>query len=126
MGILIGTSLCIAGAVLRKSAARNLQVLVYIGAMLFLVSALLLGVQCRARHAARKRRKALRNAKRAPIPLDTLHRPPIHEVFVDQPPPPPPTRVALNQQYPQRQVVVTQNPLAEEQGIPWWRRKDPT
>lgn len=73
MGILIGASLCIAGAVLRKSAARNLQVLVYIGAMLFLVSALLLGVQCNARNSARKRKKALRNAKRAPIPLDVLH-----------------------------------------------------
>lgn len=74
MGILIGTSLCIAGAVLRKSAARNLQVLVYIGAMLSLVSALLLGVQCNARNTARKRRKALKNAKRAPIPMDVLSR----------------------------------------------------
>lgn len=103
MGILIGTSLCIAGAVLRKSAARNLQVLVYIGAMLSLVSALLLGVQCSARRAARKRRKALRNGKRAAIPLDTLHRVPQ-----------------------QRQIVLTQNVMAEEQGIPWWRRRDPT
>lgn len=124
MGVLIGTSLCIAGAVLRKSAARNLQVLVYIGAMLSLVSALLLGVQCSARHAARKRRKALRNAKRAPIPLDTLHRP---SVFVEQQQS---QRVLLNQQFqqqrPLQQMVVTQNPLAEEQGIPWWRRKDPT
>lgn len=121
MGVLIGTSLCIAGAVLRKSAARNLQVLVYIGAMLSLVSALLLGVQCSARHAARKRRKALRNAKRAPIPLDTLSRMPAPPVvaFVEQ-------RVVLNQQYPQRQMVVTQNPMADDQGIPWWRRKDPT
>lgn len=118
MGILIGASLCIAGAVLRKSAARNLQVLVYIGAMLSLVSALLLGVQCSARHAARKRRLALRNAKRAPIPLDTLRRTPaVHQVLVEQPP----QRV-----YQQRQMVVTQNPLSEEQGIPWWRRKDPT
>lgn len=125
MGVLIGTSLCIAGAVLRKSAARNLQVLVYIGAMLSLVSALLLGVQCSARQAARKRRKALRNAKRAPIPLEILTRtpaPPVHQVFVEQPI----QRVVLNQQYPQRQMVVTQNPMAEDQGIPWWRRKDPT
>lgn len=105
MGVLIGTSLCIAGAVLRKSAARNLQVLVYIGAMLSLVSALLLGVQCSARRAARKRRKALRNAKRAAIPLETLHR-----VTVPA----------------QRQIVLTHNPIAEEQGVPWWRRKDPT
>lgn len=77
MGILIGTSLCIAGAVLRKSAARNLQVLVYIGALLSIVSALLLAIQCSARYNARKRKKALRNAKRAPIPLDTLHPRPI-------------------------------------------------
>lgn len=72
MGILIGASLCIAGALLRKSAARNLQVLVYIGALLFLVCLLLLGVQCNARKSARKRKKALRNAKRTVIPLETL------------------------------------------------------
>lgn len=122
MGVLIGTSLCIAGAVLRKSAARNLQVLVYIGAMLSLVSALLLGVQCSARHTARKRRKALRNAKRAPIPLDTLNRTSVHQVLVEQPM----QRVILNQQYPHRQMVVTQNPLAEDLGIPWWRKKYPS
>lgn len=72
MGVLIGISLCIARGVLRKSAARNLEVLVYIGAMLALVSALLLGVQYNARNSARKRRKAVRNAKRGPIPLEIL------------------------------------------------------
>lgn len=72
MGILIGTSLSLAGALLRKSAARNLQVLVYIGALLSLVSALLLGVQCSARNSARMRKQALRNSKRNPIPLDNL------------------------------------------------------
>lgn len=73
MGILIGVSLCIAGIVLRKSAARNLQVLVYIGVLLALVSALLLGIQCNARNTARKRKKAIQMAKRAPIQMDTLH-----------------------------------------------------
>lgn len=73
MGILIGTSLSIAGAVLRKSAARNLQVLVYIGVLLAMVCVLLLSIQCSARYSARKRKKAIRNAKRAPIPLDTLN-----------------------------------------------------
>lgn len=72
MGILIGTSLSLAGALLRKSAARNLQVLVYIGALLSLVSALLLGVQRNARNNARKRKQALRNTKRAPIQLEVL------------------------------------------------------
>ncbi|XP_018333362.1 uncharacterized protein LOC108742593 [Agrilus planipennis] len=121
MGILIGTSLCIAGAVLRKSTARNLQVLVYIGALLSLVSALLLGIQCNARNNARKRKKALRNAKRQPIPLDNLQ-----------------TRIIPHQQQPlmvvehakrvQSNVVLQDVPqrsaVVEQQGIPWWRRKD--
>lgn len=77
MGILIGTSLCIAGAVLRKSASRNLQVLIYIGAILLGVSALLLAIQCNARCNARKRRKAIRN-KRVAIPLETLHSSPVN------------------------------------------------
>ena len=72
MGILIGVSLSIAGAVLRKSASRNLQVLIYIGIMLSLVSALLLSVQCSAKYSANKRRKALKNNKRAPIVLEAL------------------------------------------------------
>lgn len=66
MGILIGVPLSIAGAVLRKSAARNLQVLVYIGAMLALVSALLLSVQCNAKRSAKKRRKTQKSDNRAP------------------------------------------------------------
>jgi H+/gluconate symporter-like permease len=73
MGILIGVSLCIAGLVLRKSAARNLQVLVYIGILLAIVSSVLLGIQWNARNVAKKRKLAVRNAKRAPIPLETLH-----------------------------------------------------
>lgn len=73
MGVLIGVSLCIAGTVLRKSAARNLQVLVYIGAMVSLVSALLLCIQCNARKNAKNRKKALWNAKRAPIQMETLN-----------------------------------------------------
>lgn len=77
MGILIGTSLSLAGALLRKSAARNVQVLVYIGALLSLVSALLLGVQRNARKNARKRKQALRNAKRAPIQLEVLTNRPV-------------------------------------------------
>lgn len=73
MGILIGVSLCIAGVVLRKSAARNLQVLVYIGILLSAVCALLLGIQCNARMSANKRKKAIQMAKRAPIPLENLN-----------------------------------------------------
>lgn len=72
MGILIGASLCIAGLVLRKSAARNLQVLVYIGVLLATVSGLLLGIQWRARSLTKKRKLAVRNAKRAPIPLEII------------------------------------------------------
>lgn len=63
MGILVGLSLCIAGLVLRKSAARNLQVFVYIGVMLSTVSALLLVIQLKARNEARKRSKAIKRAK---------------------------------------------------------------
>lgn len=54
MGVLIGTSLCIAGAALRRSPGRQLQVLLYIGALVALVSALLLIVQCRARKQANR------------------------------------------------------------------------
>lgn len=69
MGILIGVPLSIAGAVLRKSAARNLQVLVYIGALLALVSALLLSVQCNAKRNAKKRRKS---QNKRPIVLEPI------------------------------------------------------
>lgn len=73
MGILVGVSLCIAGLVLRKSAARNLQVLVYIGVLLSMVSALLLIIQCNARNQARKRLKMIKMSKRAaPIQMETL------------------------------------------------------
>lgn len=153
MGILIGASLCIAGALLRKSAARNLQVLVYIGALLFCVSVLLLGVQCSARKAARKRRKALRCAKRGAIPLETL---PSRNVPLQQIPVQPQMtlqqQISLQQQIPlvdgggnniQRNLPVTFLPssvqhqrssefgggnsaLDEQQGVPWWRRKELT
>ncbi|KAL1497995.1 hypothetical protein ABEB36_008865 [Hypothenemus hampei] len=72
MGVLIGMSLCIAGLVLRRSAARNLQVLVYIGIMLAMVSGVLLTIQCRAKNTARRRIKAIQSAKRAPIPMENL------------------------------------------------------
>ncbi|KAL3282538.1 hypothetical protein HHI36_005718 [Cryptolaemus montrouzieri] len=70
MGILIGISLCIAGSVLRKSAAKTLQVLDYIGVLVLLVSALSLGIQCNARKNAKNMKKGLWTAKRA-IPMDT-------------------------------------------------------
>jgi hypothetical protein len=116
MGILIGVSLCIAGLVLRKSAARNLQVLVYIGILLAIVSSVLLGIQWNARNVAKKRKLAVRNAKRAPIPLETLH----------------PRNQQLQQplmvvQDGQRIVPHILRPLPaqpDQQGIPWWRRKD--
>ncbi|KAB0794269.1 hypothetical protein PPYR_13889 [Photinus pyralis] len=110
MGILIGTSLSIAGAVLRKSAARNLQVLVYIGALLSMVSALLLAIQCSARYNVQKRKKALKNAKRSTIPLETIHTRPV--VLQQQP--------LINDRNPALQRL-TNN---DQQGIPWWRRKD--
>ncbi|KAJ8986199.1 hypothetical protein NQ317_005673 [Molorchus minor] len=130
MGILIGVSLCIAGIVLRKSAARNLQVLVYIGILLALVSALLLGIQCNARSTARRRKKAIQTAKRAPIQMDTLHlrSNPLHQ----QP-------LMIRSGNSQRMVQMPQihnmprplpqrprdsPPILEEQGIPWWKRKD--
>ncbi|KAF5293505.1 hypothetical protein FQA39_LY02990 [Lamprigera yunnana] len=119
MGILIGTSLSIAGAVLRKSAARNLQVLVYIGALLSMVSALLLAIQCSARYNLQKRKKALKNAKRSTIPMDTLNRP----IVLQQPliaghEPRSPSTLLM-------QRLPSQKPLMkDQQGIPWWRRKD--
>lgn len=156
MGILIGASLCIAGALLRKSAARNLQVLVYIGALLFCVSVLLLGVQCSARKAARKRKKALRNAKRCiTIPMETLNSRNVPAVqpqiaFVNNT-----QRYVINinkamhtqeafyfrnhsfvfrtlpvTAVPSAGVVQMQRPvgwnLEEQQGVPWWRRKELT
>ncbi|EFA08654.1 uncharacterized protein LOC103313936 [Tribolium castaneum] len=110
MGILIGVSLCIAGLVLRKSAARNLQVLVYIGILLGIVSGVLLGIQWNARHVAKKRKMAVRNAKRGPIPLETLQpRGPLPMVAVQEG---------------QRVVPQVLRPVHDQQGIPWWRRKD--
>lgn len=133
MGILIGVSLCIAGTVLRKSAARNLQVLVYIGALVSMVSALLLCIQCNARKNAKNRKKALWNVKRAPIPLETLN---IHggAVMPQQQP-----LVVVQENRTQRVVQLPQGSMEvqrfrnfevspdsslEEQGIPWWRRKE--
>ncbi|KAK9883177.1 hypothetical protein WA026_001373 [Henosepilachna vigintioctopunctata] len=134
MGILIGISLCIAGIVLRKSAAKNLQVLVYIGVLVSLVSALLLGIQCNARKNAKNRKKALWTAKRAPIPMDTLN---IHggvvlpqqqplmviqenrtQQRVVQVP-----QIAIDIQR-QRNLTISPDSSIDEQGIPWWRRKD--
>ncbi|XP_018573652.1 uncharacterized protein LOC108912757 [Anoplophora glabripennis] len=135
MGILIGVSLCIAGIVLRKSAARNLQVLVYIGVLLALVSALLLGIQCNARNTARKRKKAILMAKRAPIQMDTLHlrQNPLHQqpLMVAKMGPSqrpvqqvPQVHGSLSRPPPPRQHNLEAPPMVEEQGIPWWRRKD--
>ncbi|XP_044758477.1 uncharacterized protein LOC123316464 [Coccinella septempunctata] len=133
MGILIGVSLCIAGTVLRKSAAKNLQVLVYIGALVSMVSALLLCIQCNARKNAKNRKKALWNAKRAPIPMETLNVQGGAVVPQQQP------LVVVQDNRTQRVVQLPQGPInahrfrnfevspdssLEEQGIPWWRRKE--
>ncbi|VEN53108.1 unnamed protein product [Callosobruchus maculatus] len=146
MGILTGVSLCIAGAVLRRSAARNLQVLAYIGGLLALVSALLLAVQCEARHAAHaRRRKRMQLAQmRQQIrmeeirlrtnPMDSRresaeeasgsgsgfresvrkanHLPSVHG------------NANINRPLPLRPTNRESSPMIEEQGIPWWRRKD--
>ncbi|CAG9773955.1 unnamed protein product [Ceutorhynchus assimilis] len=123
MGILIGVSLCIAGLVLRRSAARNLQVLVYIGIMLAMVSSLLLTIQCRAKNVAKRRIKAIQSAKRAPIQMETLNirSNPVH---LDRLP-----SIRENQRHlpqvhnlrplPQRPRTMA---MDEEQGVPWWRR----
>ncbi|KAJ8943279.1 hypothetical protein NQ318_017297 [Aromia moschata] len=134
MGILIGVSLCIAGVVLRKTAAKNLQVLLYIGVLLALVSALLLGIQCNARSTARKRKKAIQMAKKAPIQMDTLHlrSNPLHQQPLMA------VKCATNQRViqmpqvhsnlsrplPHRPHNQDPSPIIDEQGIPWWRRKD--
>uniref|UniRef100_A0A6P7F9M4 Uncharacterized protein LOC114328009 n=1 Tax=Diabrotica virgifera virgifera TaxID=50390 RepID=A0A6P7F9M4_DIAVI len=131
MGILIGVSLYIAGIVLRKSAARNLQVLMYIGILLSLVCGLLLGIQYDARNTARKRKRAIQMAKRAPIPMENLHlrSNPLHQ-------PVPGWNVSLSRSSRLPQVHSIENrplplrpterdsPTIEEPGIPWWRRKD--
>ncbi|CAG9860704.1 unnamed protein product [Phyllotreta striolata] len=134
MGILIGVSLYIAGIVLRKSAARNLQVLMYIGILLSLVCGLLLGIQYDARKTARKRKRAVQMAKRAPIPLENLHLRvnPMHQQQVacewgtgnrrnSQLP-----RVHgnVNRPLPLRPSERDSPAIVEEPGIPWWRRKD--
>ncbi|XP_049818491.1 uncharacterized protein LOC109594680 [Aethina tumida] len=130
MGILIGVSLCIAGVVLRESAARKLQVLVYIGVLLALVSALLLSIQCNARNTAKKRKTAIQNAKRAPIPMDTLQTRAVVQVQHE------PLMVVSDGakhthrivQLPQVHTLRSSGPEPgssfEEQGIPWWRRRD--
>lgn len=137
MGMLIGVSLCIAGIVLRKSAARNLQVLVYIGILLAMVSALLLTVQCRAKNTAKRRIRAIQIAKRAPIQMETLNirTNPLHtypqqnpngvlresQRFKQMP------QVHTNtttRPLPQRPPKIVHNSLEEEPGIPWWRRKE--
>ncbi|XP_023012976.2 uncharacterized protein isoform X2 [Leptinotarsa decemlineata] len=134
MGILIGVSLCIAGIVLRKSAARNLQVLVYIGVLLALVSSLLLGIQCNARITARKRRKAIQMAKRAPIPLENLHlrANPLHQqplmtrnsIKSQRVMHLPQVHSNLTRPLPSRPTDRDSPSMIEEPGIPWWRRKD--
>lgn len=72
MGILIGVSLCIAGTVLRRTKSRDLQVLVYIGAMSAMVCALLLIVQCRVRRSLRNRKRAVRMTRTATIPMNDI------------------------------------------------------
>lgn len=136
MGILIGISLAIAGWVLRKSAARNLQVLLYIGAMLSLVCALLLRIQCSARKNARLKRRILRGGKRAHIAMEML---PTRDAALPLPLPPEAdhrgVQVTLVQlpsdTGPVLQVQRTYDAhpaqahaAVDQQGIPWWRRKD--
>lgn len=135
MGILVGVSLCIAGLVLRKSAARNLQVLVYIGILLALVNTLLLTVQCRAKNTARRRIKAIQMAKRAPIQMETLNirANPLQNFDRQQaivrdsqrPKQLPQVHTAVSRPLPQRpRRIDHESSLEEEQGIPWWRRRD--
>ncbi|XP_017780420.1 PREDICTED: uncharacterized protein LOC108565455 [Nicrophorus vespilloides] len=137
MGILIGISLGVAGWVLRKSAARNLQVLLYIGAMLSIVCALLLSIQCSARNSARLRQKSLRNAKRAPIPMEFIpirapvpvhHQQPLVDNSTLQRGIPVtlvqmPTR-PLPELHLQRSTIERHQHVVDQQGVPWWRRKD--
>lgn len=142
MGILIGVSLCIAGLVLRKSAARNLQVLVYIGILLATVSSVLLGIQWNARSTAKRRKLA----KRTPIiiPLDTLgvQRGANHHAITLQQQQQQPLMVVQSSSNNSQRVVpvhhgkvfcslerqqqlnVEPTTLIEQQGVPWWRRKD--
>lgn len=132
MGILIGVSLCIAGLVLRKSAARNLQVLVYIGVLLATVSGLLLGIQWNARHLAKKRKMAVRNAKRAPIPLEPLNcrgqaQQPLMAVHDGQRYDYDLLSLVCCNECGYRVVPQVVRPAQpDQQGIPWWRRKDLT
>ncbi|GLV34639.1 hypothetical protein CBL_09120 [Carabus blaptoides fortunei] len=114
MGILIGVSLCIAGTVLRRTKSRDLQVLVYIGAMSAMVCTLLLIVQCRVRRSLRNRKRAVRLTRTATIPLNDI-RP------VQQP--------LINVRNEDRPVIVPaavqQRPeILNEDGVPWWRRTD--
>lgn len=82
MGILIGVSLVIAGTILRRTKARDLQVLVYIGAMSAMVCTLLLTVQCRVRRGLRKRKRTIRIACTA-IPLGDMR--PVQQPLIHLP-----------------------------------------
>lgn len=133
MGILIGISLYIAGIVLRKSAARNLQVLMYIGILLSVVSGLLLAIQYDARKTARKRIKAIQMAKRAPIQMENLHlrSNPLHnqphigwDVRNQRNSNLPQVHVNVNRPLPMRPAERDSPIIIEQPGIPWWRRKD--
>ncbi|KAF7282187.1 hypothetical protein GWI33_003074 [Rhynchophorus ferrugineus] len=135
ISLLIGVSLCIAGVVLRKSAAKNLQVLVYIGILLAFVSGLLLTVQCRAKNTAKRRIRARQAAKRAPIPMQTLTITPNpiqhyqqnqnDNIRESQRLKPLPQVHSNTLHLTQKPPKLTHNDLLEEQpGIPWWRRKD--
>ncbi|XP_056644574.1 uncharacterized protein LOC130450277 [Diorhabda sublineata] len=133
MGILIGISLYIAGMVLRKSAARNLQVLMYIGILLSVVSGLLLAIQYDARKTARNRKKAIQMAKRAPIQMENLHlrTNPLHnQPHIGWNVPNqrnsnfPQVHVSVNRPLPMRPTERDSPTVIEQPGIPWWRRKD--
>ncbi|XP_022916341.2 uncharacterized protein [Onthophagus taurus] len=134
MGILIGVSLSIAGSVLRKSAARNLQVLIYIGSLCAMVCLLLLCIQCRSKRSSKRRKNPPKTTlNRSPIPLETLNVPTLswnqsqlnqHNQInqINQQHQPLMSEIDRNQpQYVRRS---NQNDSIEEPGIPWWRRKD--
>ena len=76
MGILTGIALCLVGSVLKQTGSRDLQVLVYIGALTSMVCTLLLTVQCRVRNQVRTRKKNVYNANNnGMIPLNPLRSP---------------------------------------------------
>lgn len=128
MGVLIGISLCVAGAVLRRSAAKNLQVLVYIGVLVAAVSAVLLAVQCDARIRATRRKRLLWANKRQPvIPLNVLNSQPMFQaqVVVQNETGPASSRLVPMPQVPiQGMSSHRTSPESDLQGIPWWRRRE--